>query len=81
VEYQLTARGLFDAEAAALLNDPAKIPGPRGMAEMFYNNMPAKIDEAVQLKLAEPELWSLVKRFYKEVRNPLFHGYQLRPVG
>lgn len=63
---------------AAKLNDPMKLPGAPGVAEAFYNKMPAQIDSALQLKLKAPDLWVSVKQFYKEVRNPLFHGYQLQ---
>ena len=78
VEYRLAALGRFDAAMARKLNDPVKLPGPRGgMADVFYNKMPAVIDPALQLRLCSPQLWETVKRFYKEVRNPLFHGYQL----
>jgi hypothetical protein len=81
VQYQLIAKGLFTPEMAAALNDPVGLPGKgRGMAETFYNKLPAQVDEKLRLEIMEPELWDAVKRFYKEVRNPLFHGYQLAGV-
>jgi hypothetical protein len=80
VEYRLTAEGLLTDELALKLNDPVKLPGKPGMAETFYNKLPAQIDPALQLEMMEPELWATVKRFYKEVRNPLFHGYELADI-
>jgi hypothetical protein len=78
VEYRLARKGLLTPEKSAALNDPVRLPGKgRGMAEMFYNKLPAQVDPSLQLELTNPELWTMVKRFYKEVRNPLFHGYQL----
>jgi hypothetical protein len=81
VEYQLTARTMLTEEAAAYLNDAGNLPGKRkGMADAFYNKLPALVDPSLRLEIIEPELWTSVKRFYKEVRNPLFHGYQLATI-
>lgn len=80
VEYRLTAMGLFTPAMATALNEPFKLRGKGGAAESFYNKLPGQIDPALQLQSMEPELWALVKRFYKEVRNPLFHGYQLASI-
>ena len=80
VEYRLAASGLLTPEMAIKLNDPVKLPGKPGMAETFYNRLPAQVDSALQLEVMEPELWVTVKRFYKEVRNPLFHGYELAGI-
>jgi hypothetical protein len=78
VEYRLALVGRFDDEIAVKLNDPFKLPGLRGTAETFYNNMPALINPKLQLRVKQPDLWIVVSQFYKEVRNNLFHGYQLQ---
>jgi hypothetical protein len=78
VEYQIIARGLMTQQKAAQLNDLFKLPGKRrGTVETLYNKLPALVDPAVQLEIIQPDLWALTERFYKEVRNPLFHGYEL----
>jgi hypothetical protein len=81
VEYQLTARRMLTDETAALLNDAGNLPGKRrGMADAFYNKLPALVDPSLRLEIMEPELWASVKQFYREVRNPLFHGYELSTI-
>lgn len=78
VSYRLGARGLLTDEMTATLDDPVKLPGSGGgMANAFYNKLPAQVDPALRLEVMNPDLWVLVKRFYKEVRNPIFHGYEL----
>jgi len=81
VEYQLTARQMLTKEVAARLNDAGNLPGKRrGMADALYNKLPALADQGLRLEVLEPDLWASVKQFYKEVRNPLFHGYELSTI-
>jgi hypothetical protein len=77
VDGELRKRKVPTAEEEEWLRDPNKIPGQRGMAQMFYNNLPGLVDPAFQLQVVDPALWRNVYRFYREVRNPLFHGDQL----
>lgn len=78
---RLTVKKRLTAEMAAAVNDVGSLPGRRkGMADAFYNKLPALVDSDLRLEIAEPELWPVVQRFYKEVRNPLFHGYQLATI-
>ena len=78
VTNRLSAGGRLNGEMVARLNEPQKLPGVgSGMAEAFYNKLPAQVDPSLAMSNMYPDLWAEVRRFYKEVRNPLFHGYQL----
>jgi hypothetical protein len=78
VEYELQIRGKLDAAMAEALDDLFGIPGSRGTAEAFYNKLPGLVDPRFQLLIMDVVLWQEVRSFYKEVRNNLFHGYQLQ---
>ncbi len=75
--YQLLARGRFDPKMAEKLNGPGRLLGGKGMADTLYNRIPSQVSSELQLSVMDCELWEQVRRFYREVRNPLFHGYQL----
>jgi hypothetical protein len=77
VEYELRAREQMTPEFQRALEDPFGIKGPRGTAEAFYNKLPALVDAAYKLEVKEPALWTRVQQFYKDIRNHVFHGYQL----
>src|ERR1022692_2529720 len=49
----------------------------RSMAELYYNRLPAHVRESAALKNHDSKLWSVVKEFYRDIRNPLSHGDQL----
>jgi hypothetical protein len=77
VAYELEARQKITPKIKGWLDEPNKVPGPRGTPQMFYNNLPALVDPDYKLEIRDPALWERVKPFYREIRNPLFHGYQL----
>jgi hypothetical protein len=77
VDYELHLRQMITPKISGYMEDPNTAPGPRGTAQMYYNNLPAIVDPSYALKTKHPALWERVRRFYHEVRNPLFHGYQL----
>lgn len=58
------------------IKDPFVLKG-RGTAENLYNRLPALLDPNLSLKHCNPQLWEMTKQFYREVRNPLFHGSEL----
>ena len=74
---EVHTRDLDTPERLAYIEDPNSAPGKRGMAESFYNNLPALVDPGFALQSVDEALWERTKAFYKEVRNPLFHGYQI----
>jgi hypothetical protein len=49
----------------------------RGTAHCVYNLLPAIIDASYALKTHDEQLWKRTCTFYKEVRNPLFHAYEI----
>jgi len=49
----------------------------RGTAGVVYNGLPELIDPAFTLEAMQPDLWEKIQRFYREVRNPLFHAYEI----
>lgn len=50
------------------------------MAEANYNKIPQFVSANAPLKSHDGKLWITVQQFYKEIRNPLFHGSQLTDV-
>ncbi len=75
--YQLTARRRFDLKIAEKLNDPGRHLRGYGMADTLYNKVPSQVSPKLQLSVRDYELWKQVQEFYRKIRNPLFHGYQL----
>ena len=60
----------FAAKRAAVWNGG-------GSANTYYNKLPGLLNPRYMLCNADRDLWATTKRFYSEIRNPLFHGYQL----
>jgi hypothetical protein len=52
-----------------------------GVANRLYNHLPGLVESDFRMKRARGSLWKNVRRFYEEVRNPLFHGSQLYTDG
>jgi hypothetical protein len=74
--WEAKARGLFTDELAQKLEDPFRLRG-QGNADVFYNRLPGLLDREYALEHCDPALWATTKQFYKDIRNPLFHRYQL----
>lgn len=79
-EWEATARGVFTDELASKMEDPFRLRG-RGTADVLYNRLPSLLDKEYSLERCDPPLWATTKQFYKEIRNPLFHGHQLYHPG
>ena len=73
---------LFSNRLTEALRKSIRSPGSlsRSMVDAYYNKMPEKLDSHVGLKTHDGALWNTVQQFYREVRNPISHGYQLRNV-
>jgi hypothetical protein len=67
VDYEIHTRQMMTPEISSYLSDPNSAPGPRGMAEMLYNNLPSLVDPGHALKCVDESLWARTKLFYKEV--------------
>jgi len=48
-----------------------------GTAACVYVGLPTLIDPSFTLQGQNAGLWERVQRFYKEVRNPIFHAYEV----
>jgi hypothetical protein len=51
--------------------------GARSIVANYYDRLPALVQPAYSLRVANPELYTLATRFYAEIRNPLFHGNEV----
>jgi len=74
--WEAKARGLFTDELGQKMEDPFRLRG-QGTADVFYNRLPGLLDPGYALERYDRHLWETTRQFYKEIRNPLFHGYQL----
>jgi hypothetical protein len=52
----------------------------RSMADAHYNKIPYCVNANAPLKSYDTTLWNTVQQFYREIRNPIFHGFQLTDV-
>jgi hypothetical protein len=72
---ELAATGRIATHIKSVRN-PATLLG-KGMAEKYYCSLPALVYEDAALDRADPTLWSRTQILYREIRNPLMHGYQI----
>jgi len=59
-----------------IIRDPYKLKG-EGTVDNYYHRLPSLVDEKCSLKIADTTLWAKTKIFYRDIRNPLFHGYNI----
>jgi hypothetical protein len=52
----------------------------RSLPEAYYNRIPQLVNVNAPLKSYNGKLWNTVQQFYREIRNPIFHSYQLSDV-
>lgn len=57
-----------------LLKNPFDLGG-RGTVENFYHRLPALVDKKNSLKSFNQDLFQKTVLFYREIRNPVFHGH------
>lgn len=72
--------GRLDEKAVRGTREPFSL-NCESVANTIYNCVPGLIDSNFRMKRARGRLWKSVSRFYREVRNPLFHGSQLETHG
>jgi hypothetical protein len=70
-------RGGDNKDIIACSKNPFDNKKYRGTASCVYLGLPELIDPQYSLKNKNPKLWDEVKKFYQEVRNPLFHAYEI----
>jgi hypothetical protein len=76
LKYTSAQLGVASKELFAKLDDPFSLGG-RTVASNIYHRMPAAVHAELSLQYLDQELFDKTLRFYKSVRNPLFHGQQL----
>ena len=75
VDYQAAFEKRHDAAFAA--KRAVVWNGGGSAANTYYNKLPGFLNPRYMLCNSDRDLWATTKRFYSEIRNPLFHGYQL----
>lgn len=76
VLYQLAVTQPLTQDKTNRVQNPFLLGG-RGTADNYYNRLPAMANQKYSLCNHNPQLWEKTRKFYIEVRNPLFHGQQL----
>jgi hypothetical protein len=69
-------RGMMTPEILEATKRPSSL-GKHGTAASVFNGLPALIDVCFRLETMNADLWDRTRRFYKEVRNPVFHAYEI----
>lgn len=73
---EIASAGKMTTEISEAIKDPFSLK-LRGTAACVFNGLPALVDTSFALNKANPDLWQEVKTFYREVRNPIFHAYEV----
>ena len=76
VQHQAAKKGLLNQDFAKRIKNPFSLRGGSAVNN-YYHCLPSLVDPSWSLKVADPLLWGITLRFYKEIRNPLFHGNQI----
>ena len=71
---KLSELGRMTAELNEQVRNPFSIPTNSGTASAYYDKLPALIHPDLSVSKVDPEFWTDLKAFYRNVRNPLFHG-------
>ena len=80
VSHQAAKKGLLNQDLAKKIKNPFSLRG-NGTVNNYYHHLPSLVNPSWSLKVADPPLWEITVRFYKELRNPLFHGNQIDDSG
>jgi hypothetical protein len=68
--------GSITHELCVQLDDPFALGGKQAVTNI-YHRMPQLVHPELSLKFCDESLYERTRIFYREVRNPLFHGEQL----
>lgn len=68
--------GILNAELSAKLRNPSAF-GAKLFVTNIYDRMPAAVHPELSLRYQDQRLYEKTVAFYKEIRNPIFHGKQL----
>lgn len=78
VWHELGMAGRLTSASNALVRNPFRIAAQAGTVKSFYHHLPSLLSPSLSLQAWHPRLWKSIEEFYKEVRNPLFHGMQIQ---
>jgi len=73
--YASAALGVMSEELMAKIRNPSMF-GSKLMVANVYHRMPSSVHEELSLKHLDQELYERNVTFYREIRNPIFHGKQ-----
>ena len=69
--------GLLNEDIMKKINNPFLLKG-RSTANNYYNRLPSLVDPKIKLENQNKGLWDQVDQFYRDIRNPIFHGNEIR---
>lgn len=75
VSYELSKRKILTEESKKAIDNPFSLD--RKAVVALYEKLPALVEPSLKLTQHKQQLFSSVERFYKTVRNPIFHGDQI----
>lgn len=78
--YTSAALGVASKELIAKIRKPSSF-GSKSVVANVYHRMPAAVHEELSLQHLDQELYEKTVAFYREIRNPIFHGKQLSNPG
>jgi len=73
---ELGKRGMINDQIIKWLRSPSLLGG-KSMASSIYNKMPGLISDKHPMTISDHKLYLKVLAFYREVRNPIMHGYEV----
>ncbi len=76
---EMGMHGSLNRDNAKFINNPWLLGG-RSVVDNFYHKLPSMLGGEFSLKLYSNSLWEGNCKFYKEIRNPIFHGHQFSKV-
>ena len=71
-------RGALTSELNRKIRNPFSIKRGAGAAESYHHHLPSLLSPELSLQRHHAAFWEEVKAFYRQVRNPLFHGQELQ---
>lgn len=75
--YAAACLGKIDSVFFKNLRNPTSF-GAKSMAANIYHRMPASVHEELSLQWLHQHLYEETVAFYRDIRNPIFHGKQIR---
>src|SRR5690606_5331531 len=70
----LGALGKLTEETNRHARNPFGIQRGSGAAAAYYHHLPSLVHADLSIQTIDPEFWPVLRQFYRDVRNPLFHG-------